>query len=74
VRFLAGLGAKFGAPREVRRLRLNGGEGLLIVERDGGLQTWSIDWNAEGEAQTIYAVRNPDKLERLRAIFADLAG
>ena len=74
VRFLAGLGAKFGAPREVRPLRLNGSDGLLIVERDGGLQTWCIDWNAEGEVQTIYAVRNPDKLERLRTIFADLAG
>ena len=73
VRFLAGLGAKFGAPRAVRPLRLNGGDGLLIVERDGGLQTWSIDWNAEGEVQTIYAVRNPDKLERLRAAFTDLA-
>ena len=56
------------------RLRLNGGDGLLIVERDGGLQTWSIDWNAEGEVQTIYAVRNPDKLERLRTVLTDLAG
>ena len=74
VRFLAGLSAKFGAPREVRPLRLNGSDGLLIIERDGGLQTWCIDWNAEGEVQTIYAVRNPDKLERLRTIFADLAG
>ena len=74
VRFLAGLGAKFGAPRAVRPLRPNGGAGLLIVERDGGLQTWSIDWNAEGEMQTIYAVRNPDKLERLRTAFTDLAG
>ena len=68
MRFLAGLIAKFGAPREVRPLRLNGGDGLLIVERDGGLQSWSIDWNAKGEVQTIYAVRNPDKLERLRVL------
>lgn len=74
MRFLVGLGTKFGAPREVRALRLNGSDGLLIVERDGGLQTWSTDWNAEGEVQTIYAVRNPDKLERLRAAVADLAG
>ena len=74
VRFLVGLITKFGAPREVRPLRLNGGDGFLIVERDGGLQTWSIDWNAKGEVQTIYAVRNPDKLERLRAAFSDLAG
>jgi hypothetical protein len=47
---------------------------LLIVERDGGLQTWCIDRNAEGKVQTIYAVRNPDKLERLRTVFADLPG
>ena len=72
-RFLAGLGAKFGAPREVRRLRLNGGDGVLIIERDGGFQAWSIDWNARGEMQTIYAVRNPDKLEHRRAAFADPA-
>ena len=74
VRFLVGLTAKFGAPREVRPLRLNGRDGFLIVERDGALQTWSIDWNAEGEVQTIYAVRNPDKLERLRTAFTDSAG
>jgi len=74
VRFLAGLGAKFGAPRGIRPLRLNGGDGLLIIERDGSLQTWSIERNAEGEVQKIYAVRNPDKLERLRAVCTDLAG
>ena len=68
------LRGKFGAPREVRPLRLNGGDGFLIVERDGGLQTWSIDWNAKGEVQTIYAVRNPDKLEHLRPAFSGLAG
>jgi RNA polymerase sigma-70 factor, ECF subfamily len=71
VRFLIGLAAKFGAPREIRRLSLNGRDGLLIVESDGGLQTWSIDWNAEGKVRTIYAVRNPDKLQRLRSCFAE---
>jgi RNA polymerase sigma-70 factor, ECF subfamily len=71
VRFLMGLAAKFGAPRKVRRLSLNGRDGLLIVESDGGLQTWSIDWNDEGKAQTIYAVRNPDKLQRLRSCLAE---
>jgi RNA polymerase sigma-70 factor, ECF subfamily len=65
VRFLAGLVTKFGVPKEIRRLPLNGGDGLLIIEGSGGMQTWSIDWNADGEAQTIYAVRNPDKLRRL---------
>jgi RNA polymerase sigma-70 factor, ECF subfamily len=65
VRFLAGLVTKFGVPKEIRRLPLNGGDGLLIIEGSGGMQTWSIDWNANAEAQTIYAVRNPDKLRRL---------
>jgi RNA polymerase sigma-70 factor (ECF subfamily) len=71
MRFLAGLVTKFGAPREIRRLALNGGDGLLIIEGDGGLQTWSIDWNASGEVQTIYAVRNPDKLRGLAPVLDD---
>ena len=69
IRFLVGIVAKFGAPREVRHLRLNGGDGLLFVENDGAIQTWSIDWNVEGEVQTIYVMRNPDKLARLRGTF-----
>jgi RNA polymerase sigma-70 factor (ECF subfamily) len=72
IRFLTGLLTKFGAPKEIRRLLLNGGDGLLIIEGDGGLQTWSIDWNANGEAQTIYAVRNPDKLRRLAPVEGSL--
>jgi RNA polymerase sigma-70 factor (ECF subfamily) len=70
VRFLVGILAKFGAPQEVRHLRLNGGDGLLFVENDGAIQTWSVDWNAEGEVQTIYVMRNPDKLARLRGTLA----
>lgn len=65
MRFLVGLAAKFGAPRDIRRLRLNGGEGFLIVEQDGTMQTWSIDWNPAGQAQTIYVMRNPDKLRHV---------
>jgi RNA polymerase sigma-70 factor (ECF subfamily) len=65
MRFLVGLLAKFGVPREIRYLPLNGCDGYLIVEMDGALQTWSIDWNAEGEVQAIYAMRNPDKLRHL---------
>jgi len=65
VRFLAGLVTKFGAPADIRRQPLNGSEGFVITEHNGGIQTWSIDWNAGGEAQTIYVVRNPDKLRRL---------
>jgi RNA polymerase sigma-70 factor (ECF subfamily) len=68
VRFLTGLVTKFGVPKEVRRLSLNGADGFLIIEDGGGMQTWSIEWNANGEAQMIYAVRNPDKLRRLAAV------
>ena len=46
---------------------------MLIIERDGGLQARSIDWNTKGEVQTIYAVRNPNKLAHLRTALADLA-
>ncbi len=68
MRFLAGLMAKFGVPREIRYQPLNGCDGYLIVEMDGALQTWSIDWNAAGEVQTIYAMRNPDKLRYLSGL------
>jgi RNA polymerase sigma-70 factor (ECF subfamily) len=68
VRFLTGLVTKFGVPKEVRRLSLNGADGFLIIEDGGGMQTWSIEWNANGEAQVIYAVRNPDKLRHLAAV------
>jgi RNA polymerase sigma-70 factor, ECF subfamily len=74
VRFLAGLIAKFGAPRDVRPLQLNGGEGFFIVEQDGTIQTWTIEWNAEGQAQTIYVMRNPDKLENVRRVMNGVAG
>ena len=65
VRFFAGLARKFGTPREVRRVPLNGGEGLVIVEADGGLQAWTLAWNDQGKVQAIYVVRNPDKLGHL---------
>jgi RNA polymerase sigma-70 factor, ECF subfamily len=66
VRFCTGLVRKFGTPREIRRLPLNGGEGFLIVEADGGLQTWTLAWNDRGLVQAIYMMRNPDKLGHLR--------
>ena len=68
IRFLTGLVAKFGAPSEIRRLRLNGGDGYLIIEQGGAFQTWTLDWNARGEAQTVYVMRNPDKLAHLRPL------
>ena len=68
LRFLIGLVRKFGPPREVRRMRLNGGEGFLIVEADGTVQTWSLDFGARGEVTAIYAMRNPDKLGGVRGM------
>jgi RNA polymerase sigma-70 factor, ECF subfamily len=66
VRFCTGLVRKFGTPREIRRLPLNGDEGFLIVEADGRLQTWTLAWNDRGLVQAIYMMRNPDKLGHLR--------
>jgi RNA polymerase sigma-70 factor, ECF subfamily len=65
VRFLVGVISKFGLPREIRRVPLNGGEGFAIVEADGALQTWSLDWNPDGQVRAIYSVRNPDKLRHI---------
>ena len=68
VRFLAGLAAKFGLPKHVQAIALNGGEGFLIVEAEGGLQAWSIERNRAGRVHRIYLMRNPDKLGHLRKL------
>lgn len=64
VRFLVGVVSKFGRPKEIRRVALNGSEGFAIIEADGSLQTWSFDWNLDGQVTAIYSLRNPDKLRR----------
>jgi RNA polymerase sigma-70 factor, ECF subfamily len=65
VRFLVGLISKFGWPREIRRVPLNGNDGFAIVEADGSLQAWSLDWSPDGQVTTIYSLRNPDKLRHI---------
>jgi RNA polymerase sigma-70 factor, ECF subfamily len=65
VRFLVGLASKFGWPKEIRRLPLNGTEGFAITEADGCLQTWHLDWSPDGHVTAIYQLRNPDKLRHL---------
>jgi RNA polymerase sigma-70 factor, ECF subfamily len=65
VRFLIGIASKFGWPKEIRRLPLNGSDGFAITEADGGLHTWSLDWHMDGRVKTIYLLRNPDKLRHL---------
>jgi RNA polymerase sigma-70 factor, ECF subfamily len=74
VRFLVGIASKFGWPREVRCLPLNGSDGFAVTEADGGLHTWSLDWHLDGRVKTIYLLRNPDKLRHLHHTILGAAG
>jgi RNA polymerase sigma-70 factor (ECF subfamily) len=65
VRFLAGIASKFGWPKAIHRLPLNGSDGFAITEADGGVHTWSLDWSPDGRVTAIYLLRNPDKLRHL---------
>jgi len=61
-RFLLGITAKGGPGRVARVAEVNGAPGL-IVERDGVLDS-IISFELNGDKiQTIYGVRNPDKLK-----------
>jgi len=62
VRFFVGIVGKSGPPRSIALETLNGEPGFVIVESDGGLQTWNLTWNESGEVTAIYLMRNPDKL------------
>ena len=74
VRFLEGIASKFGWPKEIRRLPLNGSDAFAITEADGGLHTWSLDWNPDGKVRAIYLLRNPDKLQRVHQSLVPNAG
>jgi RNA polymerase sigma-70 factor (ECF subfamily) len=75
VRFLEGIASKFGWPKEIRRLPLNGSDGFAITEADGGLHTWSLDWNPDGQVRAIYLLRNPDKLQSVhQSLVANVGG
>jgi RNA polymerase sigma-70 factor, ECF subfamily len=65
VRFFIGLVTKFQPPKEILRIELNGRDGFLITEHDGGVQTWCLDWTQEGLVRAIYLLRNPDKLRHV---------
>ena len=70
MRFFTGLVTKFGPPKEIHRVALNGRDGLLIAERDGDIQTWCLDWSQEGLVRVIYVMRNPDKLRHISSLCA----
>src|SRR5262249_38712963 len=53
MRFLVGIASKFGWPKEICRLPLNGTDAFAITEADGGLHTWSLDWNGDGQVRAI---------------------
>ena len=66
IRLIQGLNWRRGLP-EVKRLRLariNGAPGL-ILDLEDGLETVSIEPDADGRIAAIYMVRNPDKLAHL---------
>lgn len=67
-RLFAGLARKLG-PRDPlwqERVTINGLPGVLTLEADGHLQTLAIE-AAHGAIDTVYVVRNPEKLAHLVA-------
>ncbi len=67
VRFFEGLTQKgnLPPPEAVHRLRLNGLPGLLVLGRDGAIDTVAALDIRDGRVMAIYAVRNPDKLAHI---------
>lgn len=47
--------------------RINGAQGIVAVENDQVIGFACFDWNADGTVQNLYAVFNPDKLNRIEA-------
>lgn len=69
MRFFIGVARKLSAYRgaNLRSERINGLPGFIMsVPEGGGVQTISFETDAE-KIQTIYIVRNPDKLAHLKA-------
>lgn len=54
----------WAGPLWSERLQINGMPGRLSVERDGTLQTMTLEI-VDGRIEAIYVVRNPDKLSHL---------
>jgi RNA polymerase sigma-70 factor, ECF subfamily len=66
LRFFAGIARKgdLSQPFTLRRQRLNGLEGFIIVGADGEVETLALEIDNDRIA-AIYAIRNPDKLRHL---------
>jgi RNA polymerase sigma-70 factor (ECF subfamily) len=69
LRFFAGIARKGGIspPVALRRQRLNGLEGFIIVGADGAVETLALEIDNDRIA-AIYAIRNPDKLRHLAVL------
>jgi RNA polymerase sigma-70 factor (ECF subfamily) len=68
IRFFEGLArsGELPPPEAVRRVRLNGLPGIVVViDRDGAIDTIATLDIRDGRVAAIYAVRNPDKLAHL---------
>ncbi|MGW7131865.1 RNA polymerase sigma-70 factor [Streptomyces bobili] len=65
-RFLVGVSRKGVPDMSVRVLELNGGPAVLILSGGKPDSVLQLDV-ADGRVQTVYAVRNPDKLRALTA-------
>jgi RNA polymerase sigma-70 factor (ECF subfamily) len=64
-RFFIGLMKKAPAGMEVRRVRVNGQPGLMTLHEGQILNVLTLDVSA-GRIQACFAIRNPDKLARVR--------
>jgi RNA polymerase sigma-70 factor (ECF subfamily) len=68
MRFFVGIVSKSGPPQSIALESINNQPGFLIVEPDGSLQTWSLNWSEAGQVTAIYLMRNPDKLAHFQSI------
>jgi len=64
-RFFLGITKKTPAEAEIRRVRVNGQPGLMVL-LDGKAVTVLTLEVSEGRIANCYAIRNPDKLARIR--------
>ncbi|MEU0199684.1 MULTISPECIES: RNA polymerase sigma-70 factor [unclassified Streptomyces] len=66
-RFLAGAARKSLPDLSVRFVELNGGPAVLVLSGDKPDAVFQLDI-ADGRVQTVYVIRNPDKLRSLAAL------
>ncbi len=61
-RFFTGLASKFGTPRSVEPVYINGEYGLKLIEHDDTISVVSVALDDNQLIREIYIVRNPEKL------------